>query len=266
MSTEKEVVVENPLLQRVRLPGETHKLPSGGIFYTDGELTDDVKNGEIHIYPMTAMDEIVTRTPDKLFSGEAVIEVFKRCVPQVAKPLEIFQKDLDFIMVALRKVSYGPEFEIIHTHNCEQAKEHTYNVNMDKFIKGAKSLNPTSVSSKFQVALENGQSVSIHPIRFKDVISMMQVILTSEDDNSIEVQGNMIDTLISVISSVDDVSDKALIKEWLETIPAGWTHKISGAIDNTTDWGPEFKTKIKCKDCEKMMTVEVPMNPLSFFS
>ncbi|HHA18120.1 MAG TPA: hypothetical protein ENK70_00230, partial [Methylophaga sp.] len=29
---------ENPLLQRIRLPGEIHQLPSGGIFYKNGEL------------------------------------------------------------------------------------------------------------------------------------------------------------------------------------------------------------------------------------
>ena len=87
----------NPLLERIRIPGETFTLPSQGIFYKNGELDDDSKNGEVYIYPMVTYDEIVLKTPDKLFSGEAITEVFQRCVPQIKKPMELLAKDVDFI-------------------------------------------------------------------------------------------------------------------------------------------------------------------------
>jgi len=45
----------NPLIERAYVPGETHTLPSGGLFYKNGELSNDVKNGEITVNPMTAI-------------------------------------------------------------------------------------------------------------------------------------------------------------------------------------------------------------------
>ena len=56
-------IPENPLLARVKLPGETFALPSGGIFYESGELDDSVNHGELHIYPMAAYDEVLIKTP-----------------------------------------------------------------------------------------------------------------------------------------------------------------------------------------------------------
>jgi len=42
-------VKSNPLLENLRLPGETVRLPSGGMFYKNGELASHVNNGEIHV-------------------------------------------------------------------------------------------------------------------------------------------------------------------------------------------------------------------------
>ena len=39
----------NPLLQKIRLPGRIFQLPSRGLFYKNGELDESVKNGEIHV-------------------------------------------------------------------------------------------------------------------------------------------------------------------------------------------------------------------------
>ena len=34
----------NPLLQKVQIPGEKFRLPSGGLFYNDGELDESVRH------------------------------------------------------------------------------------------------------------------------------------------------------------------------------------------------------------------------------
>ena len=61
--------LNNPLLRNIQLPGDTVRLPSRGIFYNNGELTPSTQNGEVHVYPMKAIDEIIMRSPDKLLSG-----------------------------------------------------------------------------------------------------------------------------------------------------------------------------------------------------
>lgn len=103
---------ENPLLKKIKLPGKRFRLPSRGLFYTDGELKDTVVDGEIEIFSMSTTDEITLRTPDYLFSGEAIEKVFKRCIPEVEKPLKLLSRDVDYLLTALRVVSYGDVTEL----------------------------------------------------------------------------------------------------------------------------------------------------------
>ena len=77
----------NPLKQYFRRPAIYLRLPSEGKFYSQGAI-DLPENKEIPIYPMTAIDEITTKTPDMLFNGTAVIEIIKSCVPNIKNPWE----------------------------------------------------------------------------------------------------------------------------------------------------------------------------------
>jgi|GEM_PF-1534337 len=258
------IVPVNPLMEKIRMPGQTYQIPSQGIFYTNGEIASDVTNGEVHVYPMTTIDEIVIRTPDKLFSGDAIRDVFKRCIPAVLKPTELFAKDVDFLMVCLRQVSYGENFEVIHTHDCPDAQPHDYTIKMNQFIKNTKQLDPTSIKSKFSVILDNGQMVNLHPIQYRDVLSLMQVF--EEEITPTKQQDRMVTTLTGIVSDVDGITNKEFIKEWLIGIPVLLAKQLSKAIDATTDWGPDFTVKTKCQDCGKPTELNVPMNPVSFFT
>ena len=115
MTIVNEPQTKNPLIERSRIPGEIHRLPSRGIFYTNGELDGSVRDGELQIFPMTLIDEITMKSPDLLFSGDAVKQVLGRCVPQVLKPGQLLSKDVDFLMLVIRKASYG-DLEINYKH------------------------------------------------------------------------------------------------------------------------------------------------------
>lgn len=253
----------NPLMEQIRIPGQTYQIPSQGIFYKNGELASDVTNGEVHVYPMTTIDEIIIRTPDKLFSGDAIKDVFRRCIPSILKPTELFSKDVDFLMVCLRQVSYGENFDVMHTHDCENATSQEYVIQMNQFIKSTKQINPTTLTNQFEITLGNKQHVKLHPIRYKDVLALMQVF---EEEITPELQQQrMADTLTTLVSDVDGTSDKKMIHEWLINIPIKWAKELSRAIDSTTEWGPDFTVNVKCKDCGETTMITVPMNPVSFF-
>ena len=70
------------------------------------------QNGELPVYPMTAIDEITYRTPDALFSGQAVVNVIHSCVPSIKNAWHAPVADLNSILVAIRIASYGHELEI----------------------------------------------------------------------------------------------------------------------------------------------------------
>jgi len=255
----------NPLLERARMPGGTFTLPSQGLFYKKGELSPDVKNGEVHVHPMVTLDEIILKTPDKLFSGDGIVEVFKRCIPQINDPMQLLAKDVDFLMVCLRKVTYGDEMEITYTHDCEEAKEHSYMIPVNDFIQKSKRIDPTTSGKLFSLELDNGQVLKLRPANLKNVLGIYQSTMNVDDESIDTISKNIFDTMVAMIESVDGITDSEMISEWVRTISAGWVHQIGDTIDKVSDWGPTFDVTIKCKDCGKEMTINTPINPLAFF-
>lgn len=101
----------NPLAQYFRQPSIYVRLPSQGRFYPDGTINMPA-NGELPVYPMTAVDEITYRTPDALFNGSAVVNVIQSCVPNIRDPWTMPAMDIDTVLVAIRIASYGHVLEI----------------------------------------------------------------------------------------------------------------------------------------------------------
>jgi len=256
----------NPLLERVKMPGETFTLPSGGLFYGDGVLDPSVSNAEVHVHPMTTLDEITMKSPDMLFSGKAVQEVFTRCIPQVLAPGKLLSKDVDFLLAALRKVSYGDEMTIEFDHDCKDHKKHSYMVDVTRFVQSARRIDPTTVEKEYSVTFTNGQTAKFQPVIFDDYISIMQALSASTNEDSPEsVRDEMVKSLAGLIRQVDEVTDKEQITEWLREVPPMFVEDINKRVDQVSQWGADFTATIKCLDCGKTVEAEVPLNPLSFF-
>jgi hypothetical protein len=43
-------------------------------------------------------------------------------------------------------------------------------------------------------------------------------------------------------------------------------NKVSDAAEKLNSWGPDQVVKLRCKDCGELMDVELPLNPVSFFT
>lgn len=258
----------NPLLRRIRLPGESFTLPSRGLLYEPGNvLAHDVRDGELHVYPMTGIDELTMKSADKLFSGDAVREVFQRCIPQILVPGQLFAKDVDFLLTALRKVSYGPTIEVTYTHTCSDAKLHTYEVYLESFLRSSQALNPLALDSRFKFDCY-GQSVQFKPATFDDIVLLNQHQQMQEsgplqtDEQHLH---HVLYSISTVIKTVDEVANKDDIIEWLKNIPAKWLVELTDAINDTTEWGVEFDVTLQCKDCGEEIKVPSTLNPVSFF-
>lgn len=260
--------IVNPLMNRIRIPGEHHTLPSRGLFYEKGVLSDDVKDGELLILPMTTQDEIYMRSPDMLFSGESIRKVFARTCPQVLKPGQLLSKDTDFILTVLRKISYGDQLEITYNHGCTDSKEHNYPIKIENLLTQIKRIDPTTIAGKFTMKLENEQIVKFAPIKYDDVVSMLQLNITDSNRElpPEELLSRTTSYISSLIESVDNITDKKQIEEWLEQIPPKWTRQFQAIIDATqNDWGVDFNVNIKCEDCGKEAKIVSPISPLFFF-
>ena len=152
----------NPLKQYFRRPALYLKLPSGGVGYAEGSL-EMPENGELPIYPMTAIDDITSKTPDALFNGSAIVDIIKSCVPNIKDPWEVNSIDLDPILVAIRTASTGDKMEIETT--CPECKEDTkYDVNLSRILAG---FNPGNYQQLVQIG--NDLTIKFRPLKYTEI-------------------------------------------------------------------------------------------------
>lgn len=253
----------NQLTAKLKLPGRVFQLPSRGALYKNGEITGT--EGEVHVHAMTAMTEISLKNPDLLFNGKAIEEVCAECVPEIKKPTELFGRDVDALMFFLRTVTYGPSFEVNVKHTCADAKQHSYLVDIDKMITEMKLLDPTEAAS-FSVTLGNGQVVKLHPVKFEHMIKLFQMNANKQEMSVDDVKANIIFNLTNLIESVDGITDRPSIEGWVKLLTTPQQNQITAVIEKMNDWGPARDVQLKCKDCGEMMNVELPLNPISFFT
>jgi len=118
----------NPLRQYFRRPSVFLKLPSGGKGYPEGAL-NMTDSGELPVYPMTAIDDITSKTPDALYNGSAMAEIIKSCVPDIKDPWAVKNIDIDSILISIRAASGLNNLELPSTcPKCENSA--TYEINL----------------------------------------------------------------------------------------------------------------------------------------
>lgn len=259
-------VPENPLLVKLkkRVPGETFRLPSRGLFYTNGELDPEVDNGEVVVYPMNSTDELKMRNQDMLFQGTAITETIARCVPQILKPGKLIASDIDYLLTCLRKVSYGPLLPLKHKCRHCDAPEHEFNLSIDHFIRNAKEITQEQYD-RTTIILDEAYTIKLRPCTFDEFIKVLQ--RSNQEFDSAEKVSSWLDaSFAAVIRSVDNVKDKALIMEWLRELPLNVKEELSNEMERVNQWGVEFDFEIKCEKCGTPDNLSTSLNPTSFFT
>ena len=119
----------NPLQKYFRQPKLHIRLPSKGKFYPDGAL-ELPESGEVAIYPLTAKDELLLKTPDSLMNGTATADVIASCVPQIKQPWYMPSLDVDALIMAIRIATYGDKMNItVKVPNTGEEKDFEIDLN-----------------------------------------------------------------------------------------------------------------------------------------
>ncbi len=254
----------NPLIEKLKkkIPGETFRLPSRGLFYKDSELDTEVEDGEIVIYPMTTVDELTMRSSDMLFQGTAITEVIGRCVPQILKPGRLIASDVDYVLTCLRKVSYGPLMPINHKCSHCEAPPKDFNLSIDHFIRSSKEI----TQDQFDAMSVNiaDYNVKLKPCVFEEMIKILQRS-GDEFDTAAKISDWIDSSLLAIIRSVDGIKDRDLILEWLQKLPRDLKEDLSSSVENINKWGVEFDYDVTCESCGGKDNVKATMNPTGFF-
>jgi hypothetical protein len=249
------------------LPGQTYRLPSLGKSYPPGVLSDDVTDGEIILYPMTTLDEICVKTPDMLFQGTAVEEVLKRRAPQILQPLELLPKDVDYILSALRQITYGDTLEINFTCSHKKCghKNHKAATKISNFLRKAKTLDSFD-PSKLEFQLD-GFMFKIKFSTYGEMVKLNQQNMNNSMSTPEEIYSVYVGSLAMSIESIDGCDDKEVIHSFLyNDADSVFQHKLLNYIQAINEWGVEFKQDFVCEKCGEITTLPIEINPVSFFS
>ena len=266
LDIEQTSLPANPLLASLKMPGRVFPLPSAGLFYTNGELSPDVVKGEVQVFPMSGLAEMKFRSPDLLYSGKAVTEVIRECIPSILKPEKIISKDIDTLLSYIKIVTYGETLEISTKHTCDNAKEHSYAIDLEKIVSSTKYLTKDLFDMVFSIKLSNGQEVKLNPLSWENAIELMQMS-SMEKINNEDIDTLYASNILGMIHSIDGIIDRKLIMEWVRVAPAPFTKEIQKSVNKGLEnWGTDFSSEVTCQDCHKKFTINIDLNPSSFFS
>ena len=268
----------NPLLSRVKLPGQIFQLPSKGIFYKDptSVFKENVRNAEVEVRPMSGLLEVKIKTPSLLYSGRVIEEICKECVTDVIAPGELLTKDVEAIFVYLKIVTYGPNISVSYQHDCKDAKEHTYTYDLNNTLANPNNANIERLTVAKEVTLPNQQKVTIRPVRFVDAMNLIHLraeieameLNTDEEKKNFEgmVTQLLITELLTLIEQVDEVTDRKMIGEWLTALPRNYWKLITDRGVELSNWGYDLTAKLKCKDCDQQFVYDLQLDPVRFFT
>jgi hypothetical protein len=273
----------NPLKQYFRKPGIWIKLPSQGNFYTN-KPTDFNDMGEIPVYPMTAKDELLLKNADALLNGTALTQLVKSCVPSIAEPIAMPAIDLDAILVAIKRCTYGDNLDVSCTcTNCQTENEVSVNLNhVISSIRVIEKLEP--------IKFDNGILVYINPVKVSDLLSLNWVQFEQIRNIQIAEQNNVNETTkvnlmqqsyqvlteknLEIVSGCVDtvllpdgvaVTDRDNIQEWIRDLSKPEFAKIETAIMETSSMGVNKEFEITCKNCNTNFKTGLDLNPTTFF-
>lgn len=175
----------NPLRKYFRQPAIYIRLPSQGQWYEPNSLVMPA-NRELPVLPMTANDEITSRTPDALFNGSAVIDIIASCMPSIRNPWSVPSTDINAILAGIRIASYGHSMTInSQCPNC--GHDHEFELDLRTVLEQlqcpdyTKTLSVTGLTIGFR-PLNYRQINENNLLQFEDQ-KLMQLINQSDVDN-----------------------------------------------------------------------------------
>lgn len=271
----------NPLKQYFRRPAIYLKLPSEGKYYPQGSI-DLPENNEVPVYPMTAVDEITTKTPDALFNGTAVVDIIKSCVPSIKDPWQIPLIDLDPILVAIRTATNGNTMDIeSKCPSCEE--EGSYGINLGGLLS---TLQKGKYDEPFML---QDLSFKFKPLSYKQIniinqtqFEIQTVIMGLEklDNEDVKKQKSneamqrlndlsvalVSETIESITTPTAVVSEKPFIIDFLRNCEKQTYESLRGYAIKMRESSEIKPLQMKCVNCGHEYEQSLILNPTDFFA
>lgn len=269
----------NPLQKFFRQPKIYVSLPSKGLYYEPGTLVGDYTN--VPIFAMSGMDEIIMKTPDALFTGDATSKVIESCCPYIKNAKLMPSVDIDALLVAIRIATFGDKMNV--TKKCNNCGEESdYEIELARildYFSGLKFVNTINVFDNL--------TIKIRPLQYEELNYFsienfkLQKTLFQTSDLPVGEQQQQIDQLykslselqlqlfLTAIESVqvenEVVTEKAFIEEWLKNTDRESYQMIKKKLEENKEVWDMPPQKVICGNCSSENDVVVTLDQSSFF-
>ena len=271
----------SPLKKYQRQPKLYISLPSNGQWYPQGRLD---KKEEIEVYSMTAADEISVKTPDALYSGNAVVKLIQNCIPAIKDAWFIPMIDLDYILAAIRLASYGENIELsAQCTKCGESSEYALAVqSILDHMERAEFINEARV----------GDFVfKLRPLYYKEANHLTKesmsvqrllrqyVVKIEDEDKQQEELNKLYDRLNDLTKSVifssvievitpDGESERQpqFIRDFIENGDKEYYNGIKAVFDTNNERYQVPPTVVECGSCSEEFRVVPTLDYTNFFS
>jgi len=238
---------------------EEIELPSIGRFY-DG--TDGPTDGKLHIRPMTGEEEQILATPRFVRKGQAINMIFSRCIKENFKPENLLSVDRTFILIYLRGISYGAEYEV-EVKDPETDRKFTTVIDLDTLPK-------ESCPQDFGPVLEDTLPKSGLHFSFRLSRGRDENELQEYRDRRLKQFGDSAtdDTLIfrsaQLVESIANISGKNEIQSILRNLPIQDLSYLRGVV-NEPPFGVDTKVTLVSPMSQEEFEVDLPLEANFFF-
>ena len=273
---------QNPLVGYFRKPEVYLSLPSKGKYYKHGVL-DLPPNGELGIFPMTARDELVLKTPDALLNGASTVEVIQSCVPAINNAWEIPSIDMDTLLIGVRIATYGEQMDIqIACNKCQTQNE--FGIDLTALMDQTKDW-------KFEEDLEIGdlkltfkpltyQELNAESLRNFEESKIMKIVNNDSLDDEkkremfqdafLRLTALTVDLIGKTICKVESpngvTEDRAHIAEFVQNVDRKTFSAIQDHLDGQKDKNSFKQFEGECTNCEAHLSTPIMFDNSNFFA
>lgn len=260
MSVSKEEIMKRDF--GLDIPTSMVPLPSGGKIYPSDSVLH--MQDHVEIRGMTTREEDILMSRALIRKGTVISELIKSCITTQGVDVQgLVGGDRNALMVAIRILGYGNEY----SGNLECPKcEHKNDINVDLNALEIKTLdiNPVELGSNvFSFTLPQSKA----EVKFKFLTGKEEeeILATLEMKKKKGIQNdNVITTrLIHSIVSINGVTDKSKLAQFISFMPAIDSVKLRGYMDDIEP-GMDMKFEFTCSNCDHYEVMPLPLGP-SFF-
>ena len=278
-------MMTNPLTKYYRVPKLYVPLPSRGLFYPENSMDTSVNN-ELAVYALSAVDQILLKTPDAMLNGETLTQIVKNCVPGIKHVNLLVEPDINTLLLAIRIATTGAAME--HECECPSCKKtQKVEINLPQFIESQSFLDnhPT-------ITINDELVVAIRPFNFEqrnisllNEVAESQAINLLQQDTDIDTEhqaqkvaaivAQMTDRLfeliaksvisVTIVSENKIVTDPAHILEFIKGINKSQADVIGAKIKELNKVGIDTTSNFICDSCSHTWSHQLDFDPLSFF-